>query len=511
MNTNIFRGSQLGCPLWQICLLALFCLAGIYPAAATPAAANAHVFLVQNSGWMEPFFTDPRSAYKALITELALAISQENDLMVLAAFNQSLAQAPSPKALASFKVESKTQRARLDSALTELKLAKKPNGALADTDLNEAVSVAMQNVLVGKAGLIWLLTNNKNSPNNDQATHQRNREFYKLIHHGERIKKALAFPLQMPVQGKVYQAKGLMLYVFAIDEQGQQQLDQLLASGKLQKVITEPAARIKPLDLASVRLTPTKVGDSPGVVFSIKPGGRLLAAVSPDATQANAKVEWQLENTLYPYTIASAQLSARSLLANEARTVQLGSSTLQDLAPGQSVAISSVMQLPLAKIPSKWSKQALATAGSAYDLSGTLTLELSEQQLVLSSGFKQRMDSLFPGDPLPDIFTPPTQIKLVQAQLPIDVRVKFGLAPLIVLIAGLLGLLALLAGALFFATRGRLAYLTVEGEPRTMHSQIGSSLPIFDKNGVKIAVLKTNLFGHQLLDLREGAQVRLGR
>ncbi len=495
--------------LRQLCLLLLSCVFGMASAAST--TPNAHIFLVQNSGWMEPFFTDPSSPYKALITEIALAVSQDDDLMVLAAFNQSLPNAPSPKALASFKVERNTQRKQLETALANLKLAKKPNGALADTALNEAVSVAMQNVLAGKAGLIWLLTNNKNSPNNDQATHQRNREFYTLIHHGERIKKALAFPLQMPVRGKMYSAKGVMLYVFAIDEQGQQQLDQLLASGKLQKVITEPPARLKPLDLASVRLTPTKISDSPGVVFSIKPGGRLQAAVKPDASQPNATVQWQLENTLYPYTIASAQLSARSVLAKEERTVQLGTTIIQDLAPGQSMPISSVMQLPLAKIPSKWSKQALATAGSSFDLSGVLTVELSEQQLVLSEGFKERMASLFPGDPLPDLFTPPKQVKPVQAQLPIDVRVEFGVGPLIALIAGLLGILGLVAGALFVATRGRVAYLTVEGEPRMMHSRIGAKLPIFDKNGLKIAELKTNLFGHQLLDLREGAQVRLDR
>ena len=39
----------------------------------------------------------------------------------------------------------------------------------------------------------------------------------------------------------------------------------------------------------------------------------------------------------------------------------------------------------------------------------------------------------------------------------------------------------------------------------------GATQPIYDKAGNEVARLKTTMFGHQLLDLREGAQVRLGR
>ena len=63
--------------------------------ACVPALAVSHVFLVQNSGWMEPFYSDPASRYKALVTELVMAVAQPGDPMVLAAFNQSLPGAPS--------------------------------------------------------------------------------------------------------------------------------------------------------------------------------------------------------------------------------------------------------------------------------------------------------------------------------------------------------------------------------------------------------------------------------
>ena len=483
-----------------------------YPLAQAAAGPTSHVFLVQNSGWMEPFFTDPASQYKALVTELAIAATEAHDLMVLASFNQSLPNAPSPKALDAFTVDSQSARARVTKALATLTTARKPGrSALTDTDLTEAVSLAISSALGNRPGLIWLFTNNKNSPDNDQATARRNREFYALIHHGAAIKKAIAFPLHMPVQGKNYRANGLMVYLLAIHDQGAQQLDRLLATGRIQKIITETPARLKPLDQDTVRLSPSKVSNAPGVAFSMARDGSLRADVQSDASAPSAKILWNLENMIYPYTITSARLSARSVLAKEDKPITLASDRVSALAPGKSLPLSSVMQLPIAKIPGKWSTEAIGAAGSAYILPGKIELALTEQKLELSEAFKQRMANLFPGDPLPDIFTPPSRIEGSLAVLPIEVRVHFGMAPLLALIAAGLALFALAGAALLAFTRPRRVQLTVEGELRTLHTRVGSSRAIFDKAGLKVAELKTSLFGHQLTDLRDGAQVRLGR
>ena len=486
-----------------VALFALLC--------AGPAFATSHVFLVQNSGWMEPFYTDPQSQYKPLVTELASAVTQPGDLLVLAAFNQSLPGAPSPKALLSSKAGAST-RADVRNALASLQTAQKPGSAvLADTDLGEAVNAAVNTALAGKPGLVWLFTNNRNSPNNDQATARRNREFYELIHAGGTISKALAFPLKMPVKGTHYSANGLMVYVFAIGEEGARDLDRLLASGRIAGVITEPPARLKPLDRDTVRLVPRRVSDAPGVAFSMGPGGMLRADVESDARTPAAKIVWNLENTMYPYTIASARIGARSVLAAQDRPIALASDKVTALAPGKTEPLSSVMQLPVAQLPSKWSAQAIGSAGSAYVMPGRIELTLADQRLELSQAFRQRMESLFPGDPLPEIFTPPARIHGSTAVLPIEVRVHYGIAPLAALIGAGLALVTALGAAALAYGRPRRTYLTVEDELRTVHTRAGVTQPIFDKAGNKVAQLKTTLFGHQLIDLREGAQVRLGR
>ena len=480
--------------------------------ASTSALAVSHVFLVQNSGWMEPFYADPQSQYKPLVTELIAAVAQPGDPMVLAAFNQSRPGAASPRALLSVKYDAKGSRAQVKKILDKLELARKPGSSVyADTDLNEAVGAAVTSALGGKPGLVWLFTNNRNSPNNDQETARRNREFYELIHRGSAITRALAFPLQMPVQGEHYRANGLMIYVFAVGEQGARELKALVASGAIARVITEPPARLKPLDRDTVRLVPRRVVNAPGVAFSMGQGGMLRADVKAGALTPAANIEWNLENTMYPYTIASASISARSVLAGEDRPIKLASGKVSALAPGKSAPLGSVMQLPVTKLPGRWSIEAIKSAGSAYVMPGKIELQLAGQRLELSQAFRQRMAALFPGDPLPDIFTPPAQIKSSTALLPIQVRVNYGVAPLVALIAGSLALLGALGAAALAFARPRKAYVTVEDELRTMQARAGTTQPIFDKAGNKIAQLKTTLFGHQLIDLREGAQVRLGR
>jgi len=478
---------------------------------AAPAHAIPQVVLVQDSGWMEPFYSDPKSPFKPLVASLVDSVVRPGDALVLAAFNQSLPGAPSPRGLLSEAVGPESGR-HVRAALEKLDTARKPNGAaLADTDLGEAVQAAIGGVLQGRPGLIWLFTNNRNSPNNDQATAARNREFYALIHRGPAIARALAFPLRMPVQGRHYKANGLMVYVFAVGAEGERELARLLAQGRVQRVITEPPARLKPLDRDTVRLLPRKVEDAPGVAFSMEPNGMLRADVAPGALEPFATVRWSLENTIYPYTIASASIGARSVLGGDNHRIVLEDGDVKRLAPGKQAPLASRMQLPVARLPGTWSLEAIKAAGSAFVLPGRVELHLEHQRLELSQAFRARMAALFPGDPLPDIFTPPAEIQASTATLPIEVRVHYGSAPLYALIGAALALLAAGAGAAYAFMRPRRVELTVGDELRTMRARAGSIQPVYDKAGQQVARLKTTMFGHQLLDLREGAQVRLGR
>ncbi|MFK3740024.1 hypothetical protein [Massilia sp. TN1-12] len=486
-------------------------LAALGLAAAVPAQAIPQVVLVQNSGWMEPFYADPKSPFKPLVAALVDSVVQPGDALVLAAFNQSQPGAPSPRGLLSEQAGGATA-AHVRDALAGLETARKPQGgALADTDLGEAVTASIDGVLRGKPGLVWLFTNNRNSPNNDQATAQRNRDFYGLIHRGPAIAKALAFPLRMPVQGAHYRANGLMVYVFAVGAEGERALDQLVAEGRVKRVITEPPARLKPLDRDTVRLVPRRVEDAPGVAMSMDANGVLRADVAPGALEPFATVRWNLENTIYPYTIVGASVGARSVLNGANHRIVLEDGSVERLAPGKQAPLVSRVQLPVAQLPGTWSLDALKAAGSAFVLPGRIELQLHGQKLALSQAFRARMAALFPGDPLPDIFTPPAEVHDSIARLPVEVRVHYGSGPLYAAIGAALALLAAGAAAAWAYARPRRVHLTVEDELRTVRTRAGAVQPIYDKAGNQVARLKTTLFGHELIDLRDGAQVRLGR
>ncbi|HEX8603787.1 MAG TPA: hypothetical protein VF774_14170, partial [Pseudoduganella sp.] len=90
--------------------------------ATTAAQGASHVFLVQNSGWMEPFYTDPASPYKALVTEVVQAAMAPGDALVLASFNQGLPGAPSPHALLA--QNGKPERDRLRQVLSPLQVGR---------------------------------------------------------------------------------------------------------------------------------------------------------------------------------------------------------------------------------------------------------------------------------------------------------------------------------------------------------------------------------------------------
>ncbi len=103
-----------------------------------PAQAVQHAFLVQNSGWMEPFFTDPKSQLKPLVAALAQAVTTEQDSVSTLAFSQTAGSNQSPKLL----LQSAGGQG-IAQALTPLQVARKgdggPKAPLADTDFKEAI------------------------------------------------------------------------------------------------------------------------------------------------------------------------------------------------------------------------------------------------------------------------------------------------------------------------------------------------------------------------------------
>lgn len=413
------------------------------------AAPVQHAFLVQNSGWMEPFYVDPSSQLKPLVAAVASAAAAPDDTVFALSFSQTSGSNLSPQTLAESRGGADILR-----QLSTLGLARKgATQALADTDFQEAIAKTITGPFKSTPGILWIFTNNKNSPNNDTKTSERNRDFYRLLHLEPSITKTLVFPLKMPVQGKLYAATGLMVYALAYGQSAADALDRIMADGKLSKVLTTAPARLKPVDQEAVRIVPLAVKNAPNVKASLGSDQRTLVLdVQAEKLLPTITLQASLQNLFYPYVIRSAHVESYLVTGSQQIPIAVSPAQVSGLAPGASQPVDVQFSLPMAQVPSAWSMQAIMAMGKQITLPMVVEIGLSGQQLALSDGFSADLQALFPGDPISEVFTPPDSVRSSKARVPLLVRIQYPLLPvflamtLLLVLVGALTALGLMSG-----------------------------------------------------------------
>lgn len=460
------------------------------------------VFLVQNSGWMEPFYLDPASAFKPLVIKLAATAAGDGEVVV-GGFNQADNSHPSPQ----WTYRGPGTHGKLAESVNQLNLARKSGGAYADTDFKEALLAAITTGLEGREGIVWIITNNKNSPNNSGETQLKNREFYDLLHKDESISRIAAFPQKMPVKGPNYQANGLMIYALAYGKSAGAALEQVLAQPALSSLLNDNHVRLKPLTRSAVRFIPTGVQDTEDVSAELAPDQQTVVLnIKVDSSPKTAVLLGQFENQFNPYQIHDAKIDMALDMPGEALQSSISLARISDLEPGaRSAPLAISLQLP--PLPSQWSSEVIFSSG--YQRSGAIEVRLSEQQLRISQDFVKRMNELFPGDALPDVFVPSSDASSSATRLPIVLQVSYPLGPVLLLLGlfvalliGLLLLLAMLGGKKTFT-------VAVEGMTQPYPLKPFASVGVYDARQNKVATLKRGLFGARLQDQAPDIAVRL--
>ncbi len=483
-------------------------LAGAMLLVCSPLWAMQQAFLIQNSGWMEPFFTDPNSQFKPLVSAVIRLVAAPNEQVFISAFNQSTADNQSPMLL-----QQGLGPGDPDQVLSRLSIAVKNRaGALADTDFKEAVTHVITQQFQAKPGIIWIFTNNKNSPNNDPQTALRNQEFYQLLHLEPSITRTVVFPLTMPVRGRHYSASGMMVYALAYGDEAGKHLAKIIESGQLRTLFHSPPARLKPLDQDSVRLVPTGVQDTENVAVSLAKDGRtLILDVQASRMLSRVVIQTRLENLFFPYVIAEATASATMVGAWGRQPVPATPSIMENMQPGASMAVTIDLPMPLAQIPSPWSIEAMSAMGKQLIIPAVLELSLKEQRLVLADSFRQSLHELFPGDPLPEALTPPENARSSTASLPILIRVQYPLLPVVLtLLLGLALLLALGGAAVLLGKTARYA-VKIDGVQRAVAMKAFKTVDLRDASGAVIGQLSRGLGAPKLVSVKDGHSIEVKR
>ncbi len=464
------------------------------------AAPMQQAFLVQNSGWMEPFYVDPASTFKPLIGAVVRAVASPDDAVVIAAFNQSTPGNPSPSLL--------YQGAGVGDpvqALTGLGVAtKNKSRALADTDFEEAVADAKRR-FNGAPGIVWIFTNNKNSPNNDPQTLRRNEDFYRVLHLDPTITRTLAYPVKMPLAGKLYRASGLMVYALACGDEASAHLAALVERGALAKVFASLPARLKPIDRESVRLVPKGVVNSPNVTIGLAKDGRtVLVDVAASDVLPVVQIKAAFQNMLYPYVIGHAQTNATLRGAWGQSNVRIVPTAVEQVQPGEEREVTVTLPMPLAQVPSPWSGTAISEMGKKIVIPAVLQISLAQQQLLMSDEFKRSMEELFPGDPLSKVFMPPESVKASTASVPLLIRIQYPLLPVITAVLAALLLLAAGIAAAVLAGRESRYDLMVDGVKRAVRVKAFGMQQVRGADGEVVGSVKRGLGRPRIVQVLAG-------
>ena len=417
------------------------------------------IYLVQNSGWMEPFYTDPNSQFRPLLQALMTASGTGGEVLV-ADFNQD-GQLPgrrSPNLIYKGAAGSDP----IARAVAALDLPRRPNGKLADADFNGALGNAITELLAGRSGIVWIVTNNKNSPSNSQEVKDNTRAFAQALSRSEHLPYIVAYPVRQPVQGKAYAERGLIIYGIAYGAEAAATLRQVVRGPAMTALFPDPPVQLKPLDQAPLVFTPTAVLTQ-GIDASME-GGVLVFRGLPTGEPVTIEVRGELRSEYYPHVIEKATVSLgwAGLEGESAAGMAAGiePASVTRVKP-YDVLENVVLRLQVPAIERPSGLDGLLASGDAR--SGAIEIGLGGVELTLLDGFVSKMSEITALDQLPEVFFDYRAVKVASTQIPVRVEVAFSAAPLMALLGGLAAALLAALAAAFLLFRDREYAVPIQG------------------------------------------------
>ena len=432
--------------------------------AALPANAASvrQVYLIQNSGWMEPYYLDPASQFLALAESLIDATQLEGVAITVATFNQD-GQVPgqsSPNVLYAGPYDPGAVARKLKT----INLPRRPNGRYADADFLGALQATLGNLLQQQDGIIWMLSNNKNSPNNSQDVENNTRGFYELLRGSEFITRIIAFPLRMPVSGPNFAEKGFIVYGIAYGPEGARALDVITGPDTpLRALFADPPIFLKPQEPRplELRLQPQEVGR--GGRIEIENG--ILVVSGLDADQVSTVVfVGEVANVAYPKKILNGRVSASWEGPQQSGAVQIDPPYVQNIGTGEvSAPLRFTLTVPV--VPRPDGLEGLLATDAVVD--GELSISLNDLNFDLDDSFIEKAAAVFGGgmmgegqrafveQQLPDIFFDFRTVRERVTTIPIRVVLSYPAWPLYAGAGGGIAALLLIIGALTLALRPR--------------------------------------------------------
>ena len=461
------------------------------------------VFLIQNSGWMEPFYLDTHSPLKPFVTSLIGKANLAGVPVVIASFNQDgqVAGRRSPNVL----YEGPYDAVRVAAAVRGIDLPHKASGAYADADFKGALSGTFERIMRGRQGVIWIVTNNKDAPDNRTGVVENTRAFYDALRGSPYVTAIAAFPMRKLVAGPHFSERGLIFYALAYGEEGRRALSAILHEGSpARSVFPSPPVKLKPLatDPVELRFSSPEANVSARVV-----SGRLIVTGATGGRPSTLVLQGELHNTYYPQNIASARMSADwtstdPVLAGA--TIRVTPTRLSNVpADGESGPVQLSLDLPaVARQPGL--RGILEDQRTAV---GEVVLQLDALTFSLDQGFVDRIAAVSGGEGiradeaeaamaqrLPEVFLDYRKVSSASMRVPVQITFRFSPWPLILLIGAATFLLLLILGMIVVGLRARTYRVKMGAGERTVRLRPLERQVLSDGYGSR-AEVRGRLFG----------------
>jgi hypothetical protein len=435
------------------------------------------VFLVQNSGWMEPFYSDTRSTkFDAAVSAFIERAAPPNAPIIIASFNKDgeIAGRPSPFVVYSGAAESGVIRA----AVGKIDLPIRTDRRLANSDYSEALVATLKNVLKAQSAVVFMVTNNKSAPNGrerqeDGNVVERTEAFNTLLKNSSDIARIVAWPLRFAATGHKFSERGLVIYGIAYGEDASEPLRRSANDAAVRQLLRDPPVRLKPLSFDPLELVLTR-GNNGDLDWYSDPAGRIVIDGVPNGGVI-IQMKGTITNVHYPYVIESGRMVARWTTPMGTQVASRVRINPQDIAGLQPFASMRDVLIKLAVSPVErpdWFSDQLA-------IPGVLSIELTDLKLGLAPEYVKKMHDIFgvgaaprPDVPqdlppqAPKIFINYKNVSTARTEVPLSLNVSFFPWPLIGVIAGAAALLAAIAAGVMLLVRESAFRVMIDGEER---------------------------------------------
>lgn len=457
------------------------------------------IFLFDNSGSMTGYYLQPESNFKIFCNALIKNTVSQVDNVEVMLFSKT----EKDRGLISPTViyDGSADQINFDELQMKMVLQKGNDGYLGNTDLIEALNDGITE-LDGNAGIIWMITDNINDVSGTgDDSYENTLEFYNLLRRDENIRKILMYPIPEKVTRNEKVSEGYVIYglVYSSTPISQPLLEDydkmLRASGIRQKAIT-----LKPLDQGTIILKPLK---TQGKVTSGKLyfDGKTLRGFGFNEGEQIKEVfnDLVLKSNLYPYIIESASLKVGldDFTSSDYSVESLGTqtitpSTVSNVSPeGEVKGFSVIFNMP--EITPVFSFNTIFKED--FTVGGNLILEVYNTDIKLDDSYIQNFKQLFALSSVPEIFQPVIKDKTIYTAIPLEIKIRYGVWRLYVLIGIIALVIIVLSLIVFLLLKRKCFILEVEQLQNSVCLNLINSYTVYSGDSTELGKLKKTFSG----------------